>query len=460
MPTTKVDINPDLKVLNATKIVQTALSAVMECYFAIRTSPLTTERIKVIKQKLNNMYVHFIALFQCNLRFCEDGRVCLPESRKIHAILCTMPPFLESMGCLDIADTASWESVHRVMTVALWDRTSKRICSMNAEMSIAAMLLNYRGTSDFLDAISFNNVDKYLEQVGPDYSPENVVIRYIQNKRNFQLCVNLMNKVLQSVDETFTLNDILVGTNFDDRTFTNIIKYNIGNANYSKLYRAIDPELLFIIPGISIEGNADSKAGKIYLYATNKFKGNKLRYDFVMVQNTDGLQPAQVMVFIMRQKNNDKIFEYYACVRYLTKAHERNQPHQMYNCPFDVYEWEYVDSRSLYPTYGIIKIETISGPAFITPVFSSDNTLPNSSKPVRGDKFWYVDRSYFDRAGWEDTIQTFNLEENIELGEYEIILPNNDVNGNVDLYDIDDNYSSDDSSDSSNREYDDADSDS
>ena len=34
------------------------------------------------------------------------------------------------------------------------------------------------------------------------------------------------------------------------------------------------------------------------------------------------------------------------------------------------------------------------------------------------------------------------------------------VNGNVDLYDIDDNYSSDDSKDSSNREYDDADSDS
>ena len=101
----------------------------------------------------------------------------------------------------------------------------------------------------------------------------------------------------------------------------------------------------------------------------------------------------------------------------------------MYNCPFDVYEWEYADARSLYPNYDIIKIETISGPAFITPVFSSNNTLPNSSKPVRGDKFWYFDRSYFDRAGWEDTIQTFNLEKNIELGEYKIILPNNDVNG-------------------------------
>ena len=100
---------------------------------------MTTDRVNVIKQKLGNMYIHFIALFQLNLRFCEDDKVCLPESRKIHAILCTMPPFLQSMGCLDIADTASWESVHRVMTVALWDRTSRRLCSMNEEKSTPAI---------------------------------------------------------------------------------------------------------------------------------------------------------------------------------------------------------------------------------------------------------------------------------------------------------------------------------
>ena len=116
----------------------------MEFYFAIRTSPLTSTRIEIIKQKLNNMYIHFIALFQLNLRFCEDERICLPESRKIHAMMCAMPPFLESMGCIDLADTASWESVYRVMTVSLWERTSKRFCSMNAEMSISAMFLNYR----------------------------------------------------------------------------------------------------------------------------------------------------------------------------------------------------------------------------------------------------------------------------------------------------------------------------
>ena len=48
-----------------------------------------------------------------------------------------------------------------------------------------------------------------------------------------------------------------------------------------------------------------------------------------------------------------------------------------------------------------------------------------------------------------------HLKENIELSEYEIILPDNNIKGNIDLYDVDDNYSSDDSTDNSNREYDD-----
>ena len=52
-----------------------------------------------------------------------------------------------------------------------------------------------------------------------------------------------------------------------------------------------------------------------------------------------------------------------------------------------------------------------------------------------------------------------HLKENIELSEYEIILPDNDIKSNKDLYDVDDNYSSDDSTNSSNREYDDEDSD-
>jgi hypothetical protein len=313
------------------------------------------------------------------------------------------------MGCLDVADTASWESVHRIMTVALWDRTSKRLCSMNEEMSLAAMLLNYRSTTDFMDAIAFNNVEEYLIKVGPAVSPETVIIKPIQNNRRYQLRVNLIRNLLESTDEFNSLNSLLVGTNFNEKSLTKFIADSFGRIEFAKLSRGINPNLLHIITGISIEGDNESKAGKIYLYATNKFKSKHSRYDFVMVQNTDGLQPAQVILFLMRTKyhgicNNICDIEYYACVRYLTKSHEKVQPNSMYNCPFSVYQWEYAETRSMYPVYDIIDTESISGPAFITPVFSSDNILPISSKPIRSDKFWHIDRTFFDRAGWQDTI--------------------------------------------------------
>ena len=108
----------------------------------------------------------------------------------------------------------------------------------------------------------------------------------------------------------------------------------------------------------------------------------------------------------------------------------------MYNCPFSIYQWEYTEPRSMYPSYDIIFAESISGPAFITHVFSSDNMLPISSKPVRSDKFWHIDRTSFDRAGWEDTIQTINVETNIQLSDYEIVLPPIDSEDDLDLLNI------------------------
>jgi len=151
--------------------------------------------------------------------------------------------------------------------------------------------------------------------------------------------------------------------------------------------------------------------------------------------------------------------EYHAGVRYLIKSHAKVQPNSMYNCPFLIYQWEYYEPRSMYPLYDIINAESISGPAFITPVFSSDNTLPNSSRPIRSDKFWHIERTFFDRAGWEDTLVTINVDTNIQLSDYEIVLPSNYNESSLDLYDVDENISSDESSGSINREYDDEDAD-
>ena len=39
-------------------------------------------------------------------------------------------------------------------------------------------------------------------------------------------------------------------------------------------------------------------------------------------------------------------------------------------------------------------------PAFMTPVFS--NNMPIMGQPANGDKFWYLERRYSDRSGWDE----------------------------------------------------------
>jgi hypothetical protein len=342
------------------------------------------------------------------------------------------------------------------MTVSLWERTSKRFTSMNEEMSAAAMLLNYRATTDFMDAVSYNNIEEYIEKVGPTVFPDTVIYKFIQNKKHFQLRINETTRFLESTEENDSLNSLLIGTNFTDRTLSRFVLENIGETNYDKLSLKVNPDIVYLLPGISIEGNAESRVGKLYLYATNKFKSNQMRYDFVQIQNTDGLQPAQVIVFLMRKVDDRN--EFFAIVRFLRISHEKYQPNPMYNCPFTILEWEYTDNRTLTPFYDMVKIESISGPAFITPVFSSDINLPNCSKPSRSDKFWFIDRIYFDRAGWEDP-QESRVVDNIDYNEYEIVVPNNINDGNIDLYNVDDNSDNDDSSNSGSEAYDEDDDD-
>jgi hypothetical protein len=111
---------------NVTQIVLTSISTMLDAYFALRTSPLTEDRIESIDIKLQKMSSHFIVMFQLMRTFAGDNSGALPQSRKLHAAVCNIPPFLKTFGTMMKADTASFESIHRDKTVALWLWTSKR----------------------------------------------------------------------------------------------------------------------------------------------------------------------------------------------------------------------------------------------------------------------------------------------------------------------------------------------
>jgi hypothetical protein len=46
------------------------------------------------------------------------------------------------------------------------------------------------------------------------------------------------------------------------------------------------------------------------------------------------------------------------------------------------------------PVLSILEVETISGPAYITPVFRTDERIPICERPSRVDNFWFTDRKF------------------------------------------------------------------
>jgi hypothetical protein len=52
--------------------------------------------------------------------------------------------------------------------------------------------------------------------------------------------------------------------------------------------------------------------------------------------------------------------------------------------------------------YGIIDCKQIVTPAFVQSVFCKKKPLPICAKPKWTDRFWYMERRYPDRGGWDD----------------------------------------------------------
>ena len=166
----------------------------------------------------------------------------------------------------------------------------------------------------------------------------------------------------------------------------------------------------------------------MHLYATNQFNRRRhrmrSRYDFLNLQITDGTQPAQLLLILQIQNFNRSRTQHFGIVRYLMPenitALQLNSPEYYNNkiidemrSPVNIYIWEYE-----YVTQGrrrfrnglvpcLIDMSTVVSNAFVAPYHCSKNKLPVCRKPKYSDKFWYIDRKFFDRSGW-DTVNTIS----------------------------------------------------
>ena len=110
-------------------------------------------------------------------------------------------------------------------------------------------------------------------------------------------------------------------------------------------------------------------------------------------------------MFKLANNTNTK-FKYIALVRYMAEVKESSRPPAIIQYPFTLYTWETTSvlregRRINVPVTGIIDISTIISPAFIVPAFAG-SMQPSPSNPKLTDKFWYMDRKFCDRAGWDN----------------------------------------------------------
>jgi hypothetical protein len=195
-----------------------------------------------------------------------------------------------------------------------------------------------------------------------------------------------------------------------------------------------------IVRAVTYEGSEDSDVGKGVIYAMPDTDNNVKRYDYVNVkveyqndqgEDIEGYQAAQVLSIIQKHSytttNDNKRVdstEWFFIVQYMNTINveqETSQPHS-YHEYISVLEWEIVkEDNKLKYNIQMISLDNIIGSAMVIPYFSfiekkkstTGKTIgtPIVGSPSRNDKFWYVDRKFFDRSGWNelDVYKTMNV---------------------------------------------------
>ena len=107
---------------------------------------------------------------------------------------------------------------------------------------------------------------------------------------------------------------------------------------------------------------------------------------------------------------------YFAFIRYLTtKALPQTwrwldpMTAHIFN-PFSIKIWDKAPSNIRHYHYACVDVKTIIGPAFVNPVYDKNNSVPSPKIPKWSDQFWYLERTFCDRNGWDETQIAANLD--------------------------------------------------
>mgnify|MGYP000526518238 CR=1 FL=1 len=453
---------------NVTQKVQNAILAVFDMFFACKCNDFTKEQIKNLEDMGTKMEAHVKILWNLKQAIMYEKPRGV-NMRKLHSQN-HIGQHIRMFGSIIFADTADFESAHKFLTTGIWRRTSKKLCSLTHELHLASVAQSFSGHLEFYAILKEDGVTQCSEKFGPKTAGDDITINPFTKVKDIRFVITSETKKDGS--------HILKGCGKNRLFFTeslfnhNSLPSSNHLSNYLQRYFSQDQELwneitrenslveFSIVGAASYEGSKDSDVGKGVIYAmlTNE-KKSKLRHDFVTVNciykdsqgvDTEGYQVAQVLQMIQKHTyvitDNKRVLdstEWFFIIQYLDSIFvndKTSKPHTSHEY-ISVLEWEKkVNSENISEfVIDMISLDTIVGNAMVIPYFSFIGKGKNGKKikkPINGkpsfrDIFWYVDRKFFDRSGWEqlevvndnmnqeilNDVQSFINNNSIDLGE-------------------------------------------
>jgi hypothetical protein len=254
-----------------------------------------------------------------------------------------------------------------------------------------------------------------------------------------------------------------------------------------------------IVRCVTYEGSKESGVGEGVIYATAGDKSNDKgpRYDYVTVsikyeddkgEKVESNVVAQVIMIIQLHVfqivGNKRVVRnenrWFLIVQYMRRAefHLNSKPRTIQHGAIKQLIWDQKDDRHRSFDVDMISIDNLVGSAMVIPYFTFITTrkiagktvskqkigTPTIGDPHISDKFWYVDRKFFDRSGWEDltelknssssaiktnlgeiSIDNDNILDFINANTIEIAIPTRETRPPLDLSEFDEyNYDDDD----------------
>ena len=416
---------------NVTQKVQNAILSVLDMYFACKCDEFTDSQIDSLDNMGTKMEAHIKVLWSLKQGIMyEEPRETL--MRKLHSHN-HIGEHIRWFGPIIYADTDAYESAHKFFTTGVWRGTSKRLGTLNKEMSTASVIQSHAGHLNFYTTLlKDDGVAKCQKSFGPKLVSEDLVINPFTNICDIRFTITSEldrdgNNILKGCGVHRELfNDKLFGHSSLPSTkhLSQYLKRRWGNKvpTWNKLTKENTLCEFSIIRAASYQGSQDSGVGKGVIYATTNNSGKGKRYDYVNVkvvqeengEEVEGYAVAQVLLILQghsyEMKENKRVLkssQWFFIVQYMENISNvktlSNKPHTSHQHMSQL-KWEMatqsgkITANKTNFNIDMIPLDCLTGSAMVIPYFSFHEKVKNkpirkhdtpiTGKPAASDVFW------------------------------------------------------------------------